>query len=267
MQDKKVLKKKIKVILKMKCHFCYSKHSQYYCGGCYQAAYCSRNCQSAAWKVDGHQLICNKNKREREDEVICIDHLNTEYCFDASCLPETFHIGEKIGEGLWGAVYRVTIDGNTTQSVIKIVSLLNSAHEVDFLKEAEIARLMGEYDIGPTVHNTIICNNVTQTTRGSLNLVVSKLGFIVMDFVGISLRSYLDSGIYTFDLADIKQQIVRLAKEMTALGYQNDDLQTNNVTIDEFGNVRFIDFGYTYKSEDANYLTLIEDIMEELKDI
>jgi serine/threonine protein kinase len=206
--------------------------------------------------------MSKKRHVAKKDESIniCITRENVEYCIDETCCPRNFRLGDRIGQGDYGVVFYATI--NEVTKVIKIIPLetkipsqdcdltdsstwkdCNLMTEAQFRKEAGIAQLMGTNQVGPEVHNVIICKEGTEIVLGKQTPV--KLGLLIMEDAGQTLRDYLNKNPNEFmqNLSKIKKDVKNLAKKMAGLGYEHIDTHLNNITINNEGTIRFIDFG------------------------
>ena len=144
-----------------------------------------------------------------------------------------FRSKDKLGEGFFGSVYKVTdgtnYDNNCVAKVFhspKIISFINKAHGVSFKKEVDALSYLGDMNISPKVFHIHDSYRVRYYVMESMNTTLLKIleeDYFTRDHLN-KLNSLLDRLIHT--------------------KYRHNDLHTNNIMwSDRLNDFRIIDWG------------------------
>ena len=240
---------------------------------------CSRNAKGDSKYCYQHQqckAIISMKKIVAEKKTICLTIHNVKYWQNvrycaSDCLPEMYKVGTEIGSGLSGIAYDVTRSDGVNM-VLKFMPLetpiplvgcdlrdastwddCSTTSEKEFYREAELTKLFGDNNIGPRVFDIIVCEKANQNINPNLNPV--KLGLIVMEHGGITLRTYAQQHYKKFreNIPFIKKKVKKLVKLLAEQhGYIMRDLHFGNIVVKinkkyNITDLQLIDFGDVYK--------------------
>ena len=156
-------------------------------------------------------------------------------------LLENFQMGERIGKGQYGSVYRGINVDNGEMVAIKQVGKIK-------MKKAEIASIMGELELLKQLdHTNVLSYKGFIETKEHIN--------IVLDFVeGGSLASILGK----FGVIPEKLAICYIKQILDGLDYLHDrdvihrDIKCGNILVTKDGSVKLADFGIAMKLGDPS---------------
>jgi len=196
---------------------------------------------------------------------VCVTRREATYCAQ-NCFPRTCTLGKILGMGSWGIVF----EGHcgSRHVAIKIVPLgvhiptydcnltdpstfedCQQTSETTFLTESNIAKKMGDNEVGPFVFDILVCNETTQTLPNGHTSEI-QLGVLIMEFAGVSLETYQKKETQAFfkNFDKIVLLVKEKAKKMSDFHMAHTDIHFGNIVLllDKYHNIkdlRIIDFG------------------------
>ena len=144
-----------------------------------------------------------------------------------SCMDD-WKVGELLGEGTAGKVYRVEKDGKMAAAKIQT---LKSAKEVDrFKREVQNQKAFGRY--APEIYLDCVEKRDKSTS----------IGVIIMELIDIELDTWLSTAQNEMELANLVQDISVIGKYCIKMKITHGDLALFNIARAKSGRWVFIDF-------------------------
>jgi superfamily II DNA or RNA helicase len=230
-------------------------------------------------KCGENELPVEYKSEEKKDEKKVF--ILTNYNIPKECIEqyENIDIKKLVGSGLRGSVYKACKEDKDCKYALKIIPLnvLIPSRECDlegnidncmkmsekeFGSEVKYTKKASELEIGPKLYSSWMCDNVkSQPHKKNI-----KMGFLLMDRLGISLEDYIKNYTINDDIIGILAKMYnKLGKKMLKNNIYNHDLHFGNVMVDLDENyipinMKFIDWGDTIKINKDEYNKYLEQL-------
>jgi predicted Ser/Thr protein kinase len=192
-------------------------------------------------------------------------HLNKKCCYEYQSGDDFLKIIEncfgnakvnaKIGQGSFGTLYHITINGKST--AVKIIKLNSNKELLNFTEEIKLSGYMGDLGIGPKVYDSFYIKTIRENKY--IQIINMEL------FEGDMSKFY--SNLENVPIELIKsatRQMLTLVDGITSSGFTCVDLKPGNFVYkytEKTIVVKMIDFGMDYCEGDNKYTTELDKII------
>lgn len=185
----------------------------------------------------------------------------------SECLKFSLTLGEQIGFGSQGGVYAIV---DHPDVVVKIIGITREEDQLQFMREASFATLMGSHGVGPLVHASWICDQAEidsaikntdflrqwAKSRGLYGPI--SFGFILSERMEMTLDDFIKEPYFMYGYGRGYGQVLSFLENAIEkamyCGYILEDLHKGNIMINTtrdpsdptqliISKVRIVDFG------------------------